>query len=162
MYGTVSSWSHFTRKQANIIYAAIKRGDLVVRRGFAKKLYGIVDLTTMDYEECNFRCMCEEAIPYIIKNQYEYAQAILDGKEVFRKLFVDSVEQFTIENDEQLERVDNIFAEIGDTVCFIHAHEVLTIGTEDERWQNSQYRDSLYEKYSEDSDWYDIVLDGQE
>lgn len=73
------SYSTFTKKQANVLYAAIKRGELVMAKRDINRMYNLVGAQCMDTEDAIFREHCERAIGHLIEHRVELAQAELDG-----------------------------------------------------------------------------------
>ena len=76
------SYSTFTKKQANVLYAAIKRGELVMAKRDINKMYNLVGAQGMETGEAIFREHCERAIEHLIEHRVELAQAELDGHTV--------------------------------------------------------------------------------
>lgn len=74
----------YTRKQAGVIYAAVKRGDLKLEREAISELYdnadGIEIFNTDDAERANdLHYGIKNAIDAIFGNDYAFAQSMLDG-----------------------------------------------------------------------------------
>ena len=76
------SYSHFTKKQANIIYAAVKRGELEMGKKDINRMYNLVGANTLDNDERKFRGHLERCISQLLEGRTEYAQAELDGNTV--------------------------------------------------------------------------------
>lgn len=74
------NYSYFTRKQANILYAATKRGELTIDRRTMSAIYDLVGDTSR--EVYAFRSKAEQAIGFLFKDRADLAQAVLDGKTV--------------------------------------------------------------------------------
>lgn len=70
------NYKYVTRKQANIIYAAIKRGELNAPKSFVQALYTAVG----DSDNITFVCTVPRIIDHIFNNRFELAQAEINGK----------------------------------------------------------------------------------
>lgn len=69
------NYAYITRKQANIIYAAVKRGKLHASKKFINKLYDAVERTDSDMYS-----LVNGIVDYLFKGNVEFAQALIDGK----------------------------------------------------------------------------------
>lgn len=69
------NYTYVTRKQANIIYAAIKRGELHATKKFINRLYDSVERTNSGMDS-----RVNGIIDYLFKGNIEFAQALIDGK----------------------------------------------------------------------------------
>lgn len=74
------SYSTFTKKQAGIVYAAIKRGELSASKKTISKMYDLVGKNMLDYDEMVLRGSFERCVGHIVEGRIEFAQAELDGK----------------------------------------------------------------------------------
>jgi hypothetical protein len=70
------NWAYFTRKQAGVIYAANKRGDIHMSRKQVSDMYDTVG--DPDAYDDDYRQM----VRFICDNRYDLAQAVIDGKKV--------------------------------------------------------------------------------
>lgn len=70
-------YEYLTRKQANIIYAAIKRGELEADSSFTNDMYAAVE----DRRNETYAMMrtCQLIISLIFDDQLELAQNVIDG-----------------------------------------------------------------------------------
>ena len=73
------SYSYFTRRQADIIYAAWKQGRVNLDRSRIRDIYGIVGKRELSHEESRLEVQAENAVRWLIEDEDEYAQACLDG-----------------------------------------------------------------------------------
>jgi len=76
------NYSTFTKKQANILYAAVKREELTMSKANIRKMYNIVGARTLDTDERAFRAHLEHAIEHLFEGRIEFAQLELDGHKV--------------------------------------------------------------------------------
>lgn len=104
-------YNYLTKKQANIVYAAIKRGDLVASRKWINDMYNTVgDCTDSSLEMMNRVNM---VVSFISRGQLDLAQAIIDGKDVCERFVVTSITNVLITEENAGEY---LFNEIGDIV----------------------------------------------
>jgi hypothetical protein len=75
-------YAYLTRRQAGIVYAAAKRGDVSLDKRHAREMYGIVEQSWMDLDLHGRSIMLhvDAAIDHIIAGRMELAQAELDGR----------------------------------------------------------------------------------
>lgn len=107
-------YDYLTRKQANIIYAAIKRGDLNAPASFTRKMYDAVGDTTKETYETMRRYQI--LVSLIIEEELELAQNVIDGAwydkrnvEVSRRAFTDDdIGRFDTEDDIQRKKEEGI------------------------------------------------------
>lgn len=74
------SYSTFTRKQADIVYAAVKRGELSASKSVISKMYDLVGANMLDADERQMRGSFERCVCHIVEGRMELAQAELDGR----------------------------------------------------------------------------------
>lgn len=104
------NYAYITRKQANIIYSAVKRGELNASKKFINKLYDSVERTDSDmYLRVN------DIIDWIFKKNFDFAQAIIDGSLIEKKT-VEIVDGYRIATDHE----DNPFLIAGEKVEITH------------------------------------------
>lgn len=94
------SYSTFTRKQANVVYSAIKRGELSASKSTVSKMYDLVDRNALDNVECQMRGSFERCVGHIVEGRIELAQAELDGKRTRLERFVERIEKRTATEDD--------------------------------------------------------------
>jgi len=77
----MGGYDYFTRKQANILYGAIKRGELYADKGTIKDMYDIVDRRSysLSLSDRIFRGHLERALDHYLNKRPEYAQEELNG-----------------------------------------------------------------------------------
>lgn len=68
-------YRYYTRKQAGIIYAAIKRGDLVATKKFISELYNSVEDV---YDVARIHAV-NRIIDHLFNKRFDLAQAEVDG-----------------------------------------------------------------------------------
>ena len=107
----IFSYATFTRKQANVIYTAFKRGELTMTRKQTSAMYDLVGKQRVTEAEAKMRGMFERVIGFVFDGNIEMAQALLDGREV-RKVYETITKVYT-EQDE----ADDWFGyiKVGDT-----------------------------------------------
>lgn len=78
----MSGYSYLTKKQAGIVYAATKRGDVSADKKFIRKMYNVVGIRWMDLtpDERAIVIHAEQAVDHIVNGRLELAQAELDGR----------------------------------------------------------------------------------
>lgn len=70
-------YEYLTQKQANIVYAAYKRGDIELSGEFVREMYDCVeDRSNETYE---MMCRVQLLISLIMDNELELAQYVADG-----------------------------------------------------------------------------------
>ena len=94
---TSADFAVFTRKQANVVYAAYKRGEVKMTSKQVKHLYNCVG--TNDF---TFASVCS----FICEGMNELAQAILDGHKV-EAYEVETVVREEIEEDDPFYGIDD-------------------------------------------------------
>ena len=87
------SYSTFTKKQAGIVYASIKRGELSATKQTVSKMYNLVGRNMLDNDELDMRCSFERCVKHIIEGRMELAQAELDGKRTELERYVERIEK---------------------------------------------------------------------
>lgn len=87
------SYSTFTKKQAGIIYAAVKRGELSATKATISKMYDLVGANMLDACGRELRGSFERCVGHIVEGRMELAQAELDGKRTRLERFVERVEK---------------------------------------------------------------------
>jgi len=98
-----SAFVVFTRKQANVVYAAMKRGEVRMSRAQVKRLYDCVGTNDMQFSSaCSFIC----------EGRYDLAQAMLDGGRV-EAYDVEHVTRTLVTEENAHEY---LFFEVGDVV----------------------------------------------
>lgn len=110
----MSGYSYLTKKQAGIVYAATKRGDVTADKRFIRKMYDLVGIRWMDLEskERAIVIHAEQAVDHIMNGRLELAQAELDGRYTERVWVITSVEKVII-TEANRDDID-LFAEIGE------------------------------------------------
>ncbi len=95
MFYTSADFVTFTRKQANVVYAAHKRGDVKMTRQQVTHLYNCVGTDDFTFYG---------VVQFICEDRYDLAQAVLDGRKV---------EEYTVEivKTEKVDE-DDLFAEL--------------------------------------------------
>lgn len=68
------SYRYLTKKQANVIYAAYKCGDVTMSKATINKMYRMVGVADENYGHFDMAC------DHIINGRLDMAQAELDGK----------------------------------------------------------------------------------
>ena len=87
------SYSVFTKKQAGIVYAALKRGELNASKATISKMYDLVGRNSLDNGELQMRGSFERCVGHIVEGRMELAQAELDGKRTRLERFVERIEK---------------------------------------------------------------------
>lgn len=105
------SYSTFTKKQANALYSAVKRGELEMDGKNIKRMYDLVGKNTLDTGECIFRGQLESAIRHLFSNRIECAQARLDGKKVEEVRVIDGYTECVATEDDWFEEPGSIIRE---------------------------------------------------
>lgn len=110
----MSGYSYLTKKQAGIVYAATKRGDVTADKKFIRKMYNVVGIRWMDLtpDERAIAIHAEQAVDHIVNGRLELAQAELDGRYTEQVWVITSVEKVII-TEENRDDID-LFAEIGE------------------------------------------------
>lgn len=82
----MAGFNYFTRKQANIIYAAIKRGEIKMTKRDVNKMYGLVGVRgfNLSVEDCEFLGKLDNVITAIFDSRLDVANGLLNG-ETWRK-----------------------------------------------------------------------------
>lgn len=104
-------YEYLTRKQANIVYAAIKSGRIHADKKWINEMYNAVG-NRFD-ETANMMVAVQKVVNFICENIDEFAQAVIDGKNVEEKYVVVGTHEVRVTE----ENIDNyLFYEIGDVV----------------------------------------------
>ena len=76
-----NGYAYLTRKQAGIVYGAIKRGSVSLDKRHVKAMYDIVGTPwgSLDVHDRQVLMHIDAAIDHILADQYDLAQAELDG-----------------------------------------------------------------------------------
>ena len=93
------SYSVFTKKQAGIVYAAIKRGELSASKATVSKMYDLVGKNALDNDECQMRGSFERCVCHIIESRMDMAQAELDGKTTCKERVLVGYEEHVADPD---------------------------------------------------------------
>lgn len=111
----MSGYSYLTKKQAGIVYAATKRGDVTADKKFIRKMYDLVGIRWMDLDpkERAIVIHAEQAVDHIVNGRLELAQAELDGRYTEQVWVITSVEKVIV-TEENIDAIDDLFAEIGE------------------------------------------------
>lgn len=111
----MSGYSYLTKKQAGIVYAATKRGDVTADKRFIRKMYDLVGIRWMDLDpkERAIVIHAEQAVDHIVNGRLELAQAELDGRYTEQVWVITSVEKVIV-TEENIDAIDDLFAEIGE------------------------------------------------
>lgn len=111
----MSGYSYLTKKQAGIVYAATKRGDVTADKRFIRKMYDLVGIRWMDLDpkERAIVIHAEQAVDHIMNGRLELAQAELDGRYTEQVWVITSVEKVIV-TEENIDAIDDLFAEIGE------------------------------------------------
>ena len=82
----MAGFNYFTRKQANIIYAAIKRGEIKMVKRDVNRMYNLVGVRgfNLSAEDCEFLGKLDNVITAIFDSRLDVANGLLNG-EVWRK-----------------------------------------------------------------------------
>lgn len=107
-------YSYFTKKQANIIYSAFKRGNVTLTKKQSKMLYDLIGrnerFSPMSMAERQARHSFEDAVKCILDGKFELAQACIDGGYLVEEF--EEVSYVATEADCK----NNCFLEIGEIV----------------------------------------------
>lgn len=94
------NYSVFTKKQANVIYAAIKRGELNADKRTINAMYNLVNANALTTDESVMRGHFERCINHLVEGRTEFAQMELDGHTVKREYVITgTVERIATEDD---------------------------------------------------------------
>ena len=94
------SYSTFTKKQAGVVYAAIKRGELEASKATVSRMYGLVGRSGLDADELADRARFERCLLHIVDGRMEMAQAELDGEGTrLERVLVGTVTRAATEDD---------------------------------------------------------------
>lgn len=82
----MAGFNYFTRKQANIIYAAIKRGEIKMAKRDVNRMYNLVGVRgfNLSVEDCEFLGKLDNVITAIFDSRLDVANGLLNG-EMWRK-----------------------------------------------------------------------------
>lgn len=82
----MAGFNYFTRKQANIIYAAIKRGEIKMVKRDVNRMYNLVGVRgfNLSAEDCEFLGKLDNVITAIFDSRLDVANGLLNG-ETWRK-----------------------------------------------------------------------------
>ena len=82
----MAGFNYFTRKQANIIYAAIKRGEIKMVKRDVNRMYNLVGVRgfNLSVEDCEFLGKLDNVITAIFDSRLDVANGLLNG-ETWRK-----------------------------------------------------------------------------
>lgn len=82
----MAGFNYFTRKQANIIYAAIKRGEIKMVKRDVNRMYNLVGVRgfNLSVEDCEFLSKLNNVITAIFDSRLDVANGLLNG-EMWRK-----------------------------------------------------------------------------
>lgn len=82
----MAGFNYFTRKQANIIYAAIKRGEIKMVKRDVNRMYNLVGVRgfNLSVEDCEFLGKLDNVITAIFDSRLDVANGLLNG-EMWRK-----------------------------------------------------------------------------
>lgn len=118
----MSGYSYLTKKQAGIVYAATKRGDVTADKRFIRKMYDLVGIRWMDLDpkERAIVLHAEQAVDHIMNGRLELAQAELDGRYTEQVWVITSVEKVIVTEENQWDENISLFAEIGEEVEIEH------------------------------------------
>lgn len=85
----MAGFNYFTRKQANIIYAAIKRGEIKMTKRDVNRMYNLVGVRgfNLSVEDCEFLGKLDNVITAIFDSRLDVANGLLNG-EIWRKEYV--------------------------------------------------------------------------
>ena len=106
-------YSYFTRKQANILYGAIKRGELYADKGTIKDMYDIVGISDdyLSLDDRIFRGHLERAISHYLEGRPEYAQEELNGNIVKKEYVQVGTTKRVATEDDWFEELGSIIEE---------------------------------------------------
>lgn len=105
------SYSTFTKKQANVLYSAVKRGELEMGKKDIKRMYDLVGKNMLDTDERGFRGQLESAIRHLLDGRIECAQARLDGRKVEKVEVIDGYTERVATEDDWFEELGSIIRE---------------------------------------------------
>lgn len=82
----MAGFNYFTRKQANIIYASIKRGELKMLKRDVNRMYNLVGVRgfNLSVEDCEFLGKLDNVIAAIFDSRLDVANGLLND-ETWRK-----------------------------------------------------------------------------
>ena len=103
------SYSTFTKKQAGIVYAAVKRGELDATKATISKIYDLVGANVLDTCERELRGSFERCVVHIVEGRMEMAQAELDGKRTKK-------ERVLVRVEKRIATEDDWFYEVGEEI----------------------------------------------
>lgn len=85
----MAGFNYFTRKQAGIIYAAIKRGEIKMAKRDVNRMYNLVGVRgfNLSVEDCEFLGKLDKVITAIFDSRLDVANGLLNG-ETWRKEYV--------------------------------------------------------------------------
>lgn len=119
------NFAYLTRKQANVIYATYKRGDIAMSKAQANEMYDAVG----DTENEGAYAFYKQVLDFIFKKRLDLAQALLDGKQV---RYDDGYEEVAITQDmlDNPEKygIDDVFFEL------YEVGDMYEIKTHEGRW----------------------------
>lgn len=113
------NYKYLTRKQANIIYRAVKSDQITAPKKFISDMYNLVGSTDLSPEAYRLMCQVEDAIRYIFVSNFKFAQARIDGKRIVTKKVIWDVKMLTQEDVDN----DYWFKEVGDIVTEWHTYD---------------------------------------
>ena len=102
-------YSYMTRKQAGIVYAAVKRGELRAAKKTIGRMYDLVGATELDTASRVERGHFERCVGHIIDGRMELAQAELDGRTTRR-------ERVLVGTTVRIATEDDWFYEVGEEI----------------------------------------------
>lgn len=115
----MSYYSHFTRKQASVLYAATKHGKLKMTKNDISRMYNNVDIRFggLDRETIEFLNKLLNAIEHLFADRVEIAQACIDDRKVECKPHVIGHGHLDVteENVDFIQSEINFFYEVGDS-----------------------------------------------
>ena len=78
----MAGFNYFTRKQANIIYAAIKRGEIKMVKRDVNRMYNLVGVRgfNLSVEDCEFLGKLNNVITAIFDSRLDVANGLLNGE----------------------------------------------------------------------------------
>ena len=100
-----NGYSYMTRRQAGIVYGAIKRGEVTLDRQHTKEMYDLVGTpwSDMDVRERSIFLHLGSAIDHIIAGRPELAQAELDGRHTEERQRLVGMRQVEVTDDNWLD-----------------------------------------------------------
>lgn len=105
------SYSTFTKKQANILYFAVKRGQLEMSKSEISRMYDLVGKNMLDADEATFKGQLTSAISHYLEGRTDCAQARLDGKKVEEVKVIDGYTERVADEDDWFEEPGTIIRE---------------------------------------------------